>query len=95
MAIKRIQFINAPSGTIDKHQRYMIGVGLDPFALAVQWNETTEPSNPTWNVAIEPSNASWVGLTEPSNATWTGLTEPSNVTWNKITEPSNPTWTTT
>lgn len=71
MAIKRIQFVNSPSENIDRHQRYMIGVGLDPFSLAVAWTDTTEPSNPTWTGVTEPSNVTWNETTEPSNPTWT------------------------
>ena len=30
---KRVEMVNAPSGTVNNHQRFMLGVGLDPLPL--------------------------------------------------------------
>lgn len=34
MSVKRIEFPNAPSGTIDNHQRSMLAIGLDINSFA-------------------------------------------------------------
>ena len=31
--VKRVEMVNAPTGSVNNHQRFMLGVGLDPLPL--------------------------------------------------------------